>query len=73
MAEADEKLRGTGIRCMVSGANDGFFEVDDALRKSGVIEDPNGRVIELGHGYEILGMGDGSYGPDIDRLMVPNN
>ena len=22
---------------------------------------------------EIRGMGDGSYGPDVDRLMVPNN
>ena len=63
LAEADEKLRGTGIRCMVSGANDDFFEVDDALRKSEVIEDPNGRVIELGHGYEILGMGYGNPTP----------
>src|SRR6185436_10277315 len=47
MAEADEKLRGTGVRCFVSGANDDFFEIDDALRKSEVIEDPNGRVIDI--------------------------
>jgi len=63
LAEADAKLRGTGVRCMVSGANDDFFEVDDALRKSEVIEDPNGRVIELAHGYEILGMGYGNPTP----------
>jgi Icc-related predicted phosphoesterase len=63
LAEADEKLKGTGVRCFVSGANDDFLEVDDALRKSEVIEDPNGQVIELGDGYEILGMGYGNPTP----------
>ena len=63
LAEADAKLKGTGVRCFVSGANDDFLEVDDALRKSEVIEDPNGRVIELGDGYEILGMGYGNPTP----------
>jgi Icc-related predicted phosphoesterase len=63
MAEADDKLRGTGVRCMVSGANDDFLEVDDALRNSDTIEDPNGRVIDLDHGYQILGMGYGNPTP----------
>jgi Icc-related predicted phosphoesterase len=63
LAEADEKLGGTGVRCFVSGANDDFLEVDDALRKSEVIEDPNGRVIDLGDGYQILGMGYGNPTP----------
>jgi uncharacterized protein len=63
LIEADEKLRGTGVRCFVSGANDDFFEVDDALRKSEVIEDPNGRVIDIGDGYELLGMGYGNPTP----------
>jgi uncharacterized protein len=63
LEEADAKLRGTGVRCMVSGANDDFIEVDEALRKSGVIEDPNGKVIDLDHGYQILGMGYGNPTP----------
>jgi Icc-related predicted phosphoesterase len=63
LAEADEKLTGTGVRCFVSGANDDFLEVDDALRNCDVIEDPNGTVIELGDGYEILGMGYGNPTP----------
>ncbi len=63
LIEADEKLRGTGVRCFVSGANDDFFEVDDALRKSEAIEDPNGRVIDIGDGYELLGMGYGNPTP----------
>jgi uncharacterized protein len=63
LIEADEKLRGTGVRCFVSGANDDFLEVDDALKKSDVIEDPNGRVIDLPDGYAILGMGYGNPTP----------
>jgi uncharacterized protein len=63
LAEADTKLRGTGVRCFVSGANDDFLEIDDALRKSEVIEDPNGRVIDLDHGYQIMGMGYGNPTP----------
>jgi Icc-related predicted phosphoesterase len=63
VAEADEKLRGTGVRCFVSGANDDFFEVDDVLAGSEVIEDPNGKVIELEGGFELLGMGYGNPTP----------
>lgn len=63
LAEADDKLRGTGVRCFVSGANDDFLEVDDALKNSEVIEDPNGRVIDLPDGYQILGMGYGNPTP----------
>ncbi|HEX3513073.1 MAG TPA: hypothetical protein VHT26_03595 [Trebonia sp.] len=63
LTEADEKLRGTGVRCFVSGANDDFLEVDDALKNSEVIEDPNGRAIDLPDGYQILGMGYGNPTP----------
>lgn len=61
--EADEKLHGIGVRCFVSGANDDFFEVDEVLARSEVIEDPNGRVIELEGGFELLGMGYGNVTP----------
>jgi Icc-related predicted phosphoesterase len=63
VAEADEKLVGSGIRVFVSGANDDFLEVDDVLARSEVIEDPNGRVIELEDGFELLGMGWGNPTP----------
>ena len=63
VAEADEKLRGTGTRIMVSGANDDFLEIDDVIADSEVIEDPNGKVLDLGDGFEILGMGWGNPTP----------
>ena len=63
MAEADQKLKGTGVRAFVSGANDDFFEIDDVIGESEVIEDPNGKVIELAGGFELLGMGYGNPTP----------
>jgi Icc-related predicted phosphoesterase len=63
MAEADQKLRGTGVRCFVSGANDDFFEIDDVIARSEVVEDPNGKVIELEGGFELMGMGYGNPTP----------
>lgn len=63
VAEADEKLAGSGVRVFVSGANDDFLEVDDVLATSEVIEDPNGLVIDLDDGYQLLGMGWGNPTP----------
>lgn len=63
MREADEKLSGTGIRCFVSGANDDFFEIDDVIAAAEVVEDPNGKVIELEGGFELMGMGYGNPTP----------
>jgi Icc-related predicted phosphoesterase len=63
MEEADDKLRGTGVRCFVSGANDDFFEVDEAIAGSEVIEDPNGKVIDLEGDLQLLGMGYGNPTP----------
>jgi Icc-related predicted phosphoesterase len=60
---ADDRLGGTGVRVFVSGANDDYFEVDGAIARSEVIEDPNGTVIPLDDGFEIMGMGFGNVTP----------
>jgi len=60
---AEERLRGTGVRILVSGANDDFFEVDQALATSDLVEDPNGRVLELDGGLELIGVGYGNPTP----------
>ena len=56
VALADERLAGSGVRCLVSGGNDDFFEVDDVLRTSSVIEVPEGRVVDI-DGHELIGLG----------------
>jgi len=54
---ADERLRGQNVRCFVTGGNDDMFEVDDVITKSELIEDHDGKVIELADGFELLGLG----------------
>ncbi len=63
VAEADAKFAGSHVRIFVSGANDDFLEVDEVLASSEVIEDPNGRVLDLDHDFQLLGMGWGNPTP----------
>ncbi len=63
VAEADEKFAGSDVRVFVSGANDDIVEVDEVLATSKAIEDPNGRVIDLDDGFQLLGMGWGNPTP----------
>jgi len=60
---AADRLRGSGVRILVSGANDDFYEVDQALAASDVVEDPNGRILELDDGTELIGVGYGNPTP----------
>jgi Icc-related predicted phosphoesterase len=49
---AEERLEGTGIRCLVMPGNDDEFAIDEALESSYVVN-PDGTVIEL-DGIQIL-------------------
>jgi Icc-related predicted phosphoesterase len=60
---AEDRLGGTGVRVLISGANDDYFDVDDMLSRSSVIEDPNGTVIDLDDGFQMMGMGYGNITP----------
>lgn len=60
---AEDKLAGTGVTCLVSGGNDDFYEVDEALAASGLIGNPDGAVLDLPGGLQIMGMGYGNPTP----------
>ena len=62
MELAAGKLRGTGVRCFVSGANDDFFEIDDVLRCAEIVEWPEGRVVDL-DGFQMASIGYGNPTP----------
>jgi uncharacterized protein len=49
---AEERLEGTGIRCLVMPGNDDEFAVDEALESTYVVN-PDGKVVEL-DGVQIL-------------------
>jgi len=54
---AEERLRGTGVRCFMAPGNDDFLEIDNALRGSDVVEFAEGRRISLESGHELITTG----------------
>jgi len=73
MADADEKLRGQNVRCFISAGNDDIFEVDDALAASEVVEMHDGKIIDLGDGFEMFGMGYGNITPWLCPRDIPED
>lgn len=54
---AEERLRGTGIRCYVQPGNDDPYEVDSAFRASDVIQNVDGLLIHLDDHHEMISVG----------------
>jgi Icc-related predicted phosphoesterase len=54
---ADERLRGTGVRCFVAPGNDDYLEIDSALRGSEVFEFAEGECLQLDEAHDIITTG----------------
>jgi Icc-related predicted phosphoesterase len=54
---AEERLAGTGVRCFVAPGNDDYWEIDDALRGSEVVEFVEGRRVRLDEDHEMITTG----------------
>ena len=54
---AEERLRGTGIRCYVQPGNDDPYEVDRVFRSSDIIQNVDGRLIQLDENHEMVNVG----------------
>lgn len=52
---AEERLRGTGVRCFVMPGNDDEFEIDEVLAGSDVVVNPDGAIVEI-DGYQMLSL-----------------
>lgn len=57
MSLAEERLKGTGIRCFVSPGNDDPFFIDDIIRQSNVVVLAEGRALDLGDGFTLISTG----------------
>jgi len=53
---ADERFKDQAVRCFISAGNDDLFEVDGMLAQSRSIEMHDGRLIDLGEGFEMFGL-----------------
>jgi Icc-related predicted phosphoesterase len=54
---AESKLGGTKTRCYVQPGNDDALSIDEALSTSDLIINPEGKVIDLGEGFEMASTG----------------
>ena len=57
VALADERLTHSDVRCFVCPGNDDCLEVDDVLAKSKRLELAEGKVLDVGGGFELLSTG----------------
>jgi Icc-related predicted phosphoesterase len=54
---AEQRLRGTAVRCFVTPGNDDFLEIDEPLRGSEVVEFVEGRCVRLDDQHEMITTG----------------
>ena len=60
---AEEKLRETDARCFIQPGNDDSSSIDAALSGSERIVNPEGKLIELGNGFEMISIGNSNPTP----------
>jgi len=57
VALAEERLKGKGVRVYMTGGNDDRSEVEDVLKSSDYVIDPEGEVVTLEDGREMISSG----------------
>ena len=57
MELAEERLKGTNVRCYISPGNDDIFDIDASLADSDHIINPENKVVELDGGFEMITLG----------------
>ena len=54
---AEERLKGTGVKCFISPGNDDRFDIDDVLKASTYITYPEGKVVQIDDYHEMISCG----------------
>jgi Icc-related predicted phosphoesterase len=54
---ADERLKGTNIKCYVCPGNDDHFEINELFKESSTVIDASDTIIEINNNYEMLNIG----------------
>lgn len=57
MDYADDKLKGTGMKCYVCPGNDDMFEIDKVIDASKSIQSVEGKIINLDDNHEMINTG----------------
>ncbi len=54
---AHERLSGTGVKCYISPGNDDIFAIDSHLVNTGVVFNPENKVVSLDDSHEMITLG----------------
>jgi Icc-related predicted phosphoesterase len=54
---AEERLRGSGVRCFIDGGNDDEPEIVETLKQASYVEMPEGQVISIDDEHEMISAG----------------
>lgn len=54
---AEERLGKSGVKCYISPGNDDIFDIDRALSSSPYVVNPEGMVVDLDGGHEMITLG----------------
>jgi Icc-related predicted phosphoesterase len=57
MTMAEERLKGKGVQVYMTGGNDDRPEIEDVLKSSKYVVDPEGELVTLEGGYEMMSSG----------------
>ena len=63
MRLAEERLKGTGIKCFISPGNDDFFEIDEVLNASSYVINPEEKVVDIDGHHEMITLGYANHTP----------
>src|SRR5215467_1891134 len=70
---AEERLAGTGIQCYFAQGNDDRIFVDDILRTSATVINPEEAQVDLGDGYTMVSVGYSNQTPWDSPRELPEN
>lgn len=63
MTYADEKLKGSGVRCYVCPGNDDTFEIDEVIAQAEQVQMVEGQVVALDDRHEMISTGWSNFTP----------
>lgn len=63
MKLAEERLRGSGIKCYVSPGNDDIYEIDSVIESSDFVINPEEKVVTLNDKHEMISTGKANITP----------
>lgn len=75
MRLAEERLKGSGVRCYISPGNDDIFDIDEALDSSSGVVNPEEKVVPIDDEHEMITLGYTNHTPwhsprEVDEFVL---